>query len=146
MFVKYFTSLTFDRKKFAYLLTCEGVRCAAVVDGVILDLETFKRTLCNPWAEANRRDILSEYHTRPATLKEYEQARGERYAVTTRPFRPFTQSYTIYTTNDKAQAEAVARAWPDLTGWTAYITDRDAAYTYFSATPKRNNSNTEGGA
>ncbi len=78
MFIKYFVNPTFKREEFTDLLNSRGVSAAAVADGVIMDLDAFNAiNLAHmpAWMFVNRKHINSKYHTRPASMQEYRDAK-----------------------------------------------------------------------
>ena len=70
--VKYFTPVTFKKEAFVDILRYRmNVMAGVADDGIYLDREAFAGTSDGPkWVELNREDIMSAFHTRPATANE----------------------------------------------------------------------------
>ena len=78
MYIKYFTSDLFNKKKFVKLLRYTmNVESAVVDDGIILDVDAFNgvsKALMPHWAFINSKFINSKLHTRPASKEEFKAA------------------------------------------------------------------------
>lgn len=120
MFIKYFTSPTFNNRGFAEMLQLQAnVMAVAVEDGVILDksgFESVPAALMAHWAFINREDILSPLHTRPAEAWEIDllqySSRYQLTAVYEGQWTPILEHNSKYVLKDQAglisQASALA--------------------------------------
>lgn len=124
MFVKYFTSPTFKREKFAEVLREQmNVAARAVDDGIILDRAAFDDApAVSPWVEMNREDIMSSLHTRAATEQEiFRLKHPERYEL-------FAGSTPLAKSHDLDDLRATAVNTYDL-----YIVDMDTGEVMWEA-------------
>lgn len=127
MFIKYYTSMVFDKQGFRDMLVQKcNIRCAVVEDGLIIDKDALNAAPVEQlpeWVKLNIKSINSQLRTRPSSEQEYEDARKLHYTMYAFTSDKATDLSPVFEDDSLEQMKQTADDWWTITHRTGYVVD-----------------------